>query len=441
MFNRLRSIRLLVVAVALPLLDASAQVFVVDAAGGPGSHFTDLPTAVVTVPSGSILKVRAGTYAPFQIANKGLVIVGDDRSSVRIDYTSDIVIGPTQPQHVVRLRHLTLVPPAFGQANHLRIERALGAVLLDDVHVDTPQGSFLTADQISIVDSTNVHLTSCLLDVDPSPLSTGLAGPRITIERSRVTAHDLDVEGHRGPQGSFGWTSAAPPAIALRDAFLALSESRVIGGRGGDGHDVYPYHGGAPGGDGGAAIEVLGASELQAWGTVAMEVRGGMGGSPSLFVYPGGSGGPGLLVEGIAKGLGFSPVGGIPGGQDVLMSGGTWLTDPVTPGPLATLQGVPAQGATVQFDLTGPPGDLAGLAFGLDLVNLPLGGDVLGPVRTLPFFLSSPLQIPATGSLSVPLFVPDLLPPGLVLVAQYVTLHLPTQELRLSNAMISPENL
>ena len=46
-------------AFLLPLASALvAQTYVVDAANGPGSQFTDLPTAVAAVPDGATLLVR-----------------------------------------------------------------------------------------------------------------------------------------------------------------------------------------------------------------------------------------------------------------------------------------------------------------------------------------------------------------------------------------------
>jgi hypothetical protein len=42
------------------LLALAAQAYVVDAANGPGTNFTDLPTAVATVPSGGGMRIGKG---------------------------------------------------------------------------------------------------------------------------------------------------------------------------------------------------------------------------------------------------------------------------------------------------------------------------------------------------------------------------------------------
>jgi len=65
--------------VALFLIaSVSAQAsFVVDAGSGPGSQFNDIQAAVLAVPSGSVLVVRAGSYSPVLIDGKGLTILCD----------------------------------------------------------------------------------------------------------------------------------------------------------------------------------------------------------------------------------------------------------------------------------------------------------------------------------------------------------------------------
>lgn len=78
---------------------APAQTFVVDAAAGPGSQFTDLPAAVASVPDGAVLLVRAGTYSSFTITAKGLTVLAepatDVSGSIRVENTlagQDVVL-------------------------------------------------------------------------------------------------------------------------------------------------------------------------------------------------------------------------------------------------------------------------------------------------------------------------------------------------------------
>lgn len=51
-------------------------IWIVDAANGPGTNFTDLPAAIQAAASGDTVLVRSGTYAPFAVAGKALTIRG-----------------------------------------------------------------------------------------------------------------------------------------------------------------------------------------------------------------------------------------------------------------------------------------------------------------------------------------------------------------------------
>jgi hypothetical protein len=72
---------------------ASTQTFIVDASGGPGTAFVDLPVAVAAVPDGAVLDVRPGVYTPFAVANKSLTIVVADPNTTQL-MTGDVTIGP-----------------------------------------------------------------------------------------------------------------------------------------------------------------------------------------------------------------------------------------------------------------------------------------------------------------------------------------------------------
>ncbi|MBL8898509.1 MAG: hypothetical protein JNM84_12810 [Planctomycetes bacterium] len=425
---------------------ASAQVFIVDAAGGPGAQFTSLPAAVAAVPSGAVLHVRAGTYAPFALAQKSLVVLGEDPATVVIDLASDLVIGPLAASHSVRLRHLTLRGSALFVSGGLRIEGSQGPVALEDLHLVSASGSNLFAPaRLVISDSVNTHLFGCQLLADPSPVDGGSSAAQCAITRSRVEIASGRIEGHRGSRGSFGVGGPGGAGIQIQDSTLVLVDANVVGGPGGPGYDLYPFHGGGPGGVGGAAIELHGTSSLEFWGNPSTSVRGGDGGVPSPRVYPGGDGGDGIVVGARAVVLGITPQPGAPGdaqqsaGQAFGFAGGTLRHDPFANAPRARFVGVPALGSTVFFELEAPAGDYALLLLGFEALHAELGDAVLGDLFTLPLFTTSAQLVPTSGPLAVPLFVNDLLPPGLALYGQFVTLHVPTGELRLSNTVLAPE--
>lgn len=57
-------------------LAAAQTTWIVDDSGGPGVHFTSLPAAVAAAANGDTLRVAAGTYEAFHVANKALTIRG-----------------------------------------------------------------------------------------------------------------------------------------------------------------------------------------------------------------------------------------------------------------------------------------------------------------------------------------------------------------------------
>ena len=56
---------------------AAQTVLVVDAAGGPGSQFTDIQPAIGAATDGTRILVRPGTYRGFTIVGKSLSVFGE----------------------------------------------------------------------------------------------------------------------------------------------------------------------------------------------------------------------------------------------------------------------------------------------------------------------------------------------------------------------------
>ena len=51
-------------------------IWIVDAANGPGTNFTDLPPAVAAASNGDTIIVRPGTYSAFNVSGKALTMRG-----------------------------------------------------------------------------------------------------------------------------------------------------------------------------------------------------------------------------------------------------------------------------------------------------------------------------------------------------------------------------
>src|SRR5262245_49501533 len=86
-----RVLALLLAALAPSLASAqNANVLVVDVAGGAGSAFTDIQTAINAAASGDIVLVRAGSYSAISIQAKSLSVVADAGAVVTVFGTSRI---------------------------------------------------------------------------------------------------------------------------------------------------------------------------------------------------------------------------------------------------------------------------------------------------------------------------------------------------------------
>jgi hypothetical protein len=111
-----------------------AQTFIVDAANGPGTNFTDLPPAVAAVPDGAVLDVRAGTYSAFAIVGKGLSVVFASGASVNGVLT--VSVSNTSAAQSVLLRRMQL-----GWGSLVNLSNCQGLVVLEDCTVQAGGGN------------------------------------------------------------------------------------------------------------------------------------------------------------------------------------------------------------------------------------------------------------------------------------------------------------
>lgn len=143
----------LAVALVLVLGPLGAQTFTVDPANGPGTSFTSLTTAIATVPSGSILVCRTGTYAPFTIDQKDLTIVADGTASVG-NIGQGCTIRNLQANQQVTLRGLRITGGVTN--SFVRCIDNAGSVVIDSCD---GFGTFPTSGAtIEAVRSADVHI-------------------------------------------------------------------------------------------------------------------------------------------------------------------------------------------------------------------------------------------------------------------------------------------
>lgn len=95
-----RSILVLAALVSAP----AAQTFVVDAANGPGAHFTTISAAIAAVPDGAVLRILPGLYhESLTIQGKSLTLLGEG-GEVRGSTLAIAGLQPHQSVHVDLLR-------------------------------------------------------------------------------------------------------------------------------------------------------------------------------------------------------------------------------------------------------------------------------------------------------------------------------------------------
>lgn len=168
----------------------SAQVYVVDAAGGAGSSFTQIAAAVAAVPTGSVLEVRPGIYTPFTISGKSVAILGGP--GVRVYGVLGPTVGVTglASTDTVVLRGLELA--AVSVVARLSCSNSAGTILVEGCRSDTTTS--LVGGQLFATQCQSLHLRDCAFQ------STGYFDQALQLDRSNVTV--------RG--GSFVATNAVP---------------------------------------------------------------------------------------------------------------------------------------------------------------------------------------------------------------------------------------
>ncbi|MEM7199402.1 MAG: hypothetical protein AAF628_04000 [Planctomycetota bacterium] len=208
---------------------AAQSTWVVDAAGGPGAHFTTLQSAVDFAVGGDTLLVRQGDYQEFTAWGKGLTILGDPGARV-VDVTSGIVNVPATERFV--LRGLDFVCTGFCQGSSLNIGFNAGPIHLEDVAF----ANRLEAG-ISVNTCAQLTMTNC----------RGNARGCLSTQLSTVALTDCDFYGEIGV-----YLLGSPGGVRVLSGTVEIAGGSY---RGGDGQGTGPFQVVA-----GPGIEVFGGS-------------------------------------------------------------------------------------------------------------------------------------------------------------------------------------
>lgn len=231
---------------AFTLAPLSAQtIWTVDASGGAGSQFTDIPTAVATASAGDTVIVRPGNYIGFTV-DKPIHVLGQPGATI----TAPGPIEAIQIENIPANTDCTvagLTVDSLSFTGSVEIVNCAGRVLVDNVH-EGPSATFGP----NITNSGRVWFSDC----------TFLRG--VSATGSDVSLYDCTVRGASSLSGS--------PGLIVGGGSAVLSRCDV---QGGDGIGVP-----AP------AIELFGSS-LVVTGDGSGGIRAGTGGAPAYAISGG----------------------------------------------------------------------------------------------------------------------------------------------------------
>lgn len=419
---RTRPWSLLLAALALCCRGPIAQTYVVDAAGGAGSHFRTLVDAAAAVPDGAVLRVRPGVYELFPIESKGLSVIGDDAAAVVIDAPLARLVGkwgPTTAAQPLRIAHVTFRASLFLTQAMVDVSGARGSVTFDDVHIDPADSSQSVT--FRFTDCSDVHFRRCQLTNTGSWSSLWAANDsRVRAVRTRLEISDCTIQ---GPGARGVGTAYGGHGIRVEDGRLTLVASTVSGGAGS--WCSAPKTTSSPGGQG----LILTRSTLVA---LAARITGGPSGHVFFcFTPPFPPGGDGLHVVGqsaaslyatiLAGGTALAPA--LPGLPSVVERGSTLYDEPAATPALARVTGTPARNAVVQLGVDALPGSGAALLLGTETHQTPLEPLAVGTLLVSSFATFGPFVLPVNGQLRVPVTLPATLPLDLAIQGQAVTLE------------------
>ncbi len=348
---------------------AQGQLWIVDAAAGPGYDFTGLQAAIDFAADGDTILVRTGAYGDNTIDGKALVVAEEPGDSVKM---TSIAVRNLQSHEKVVLRGIA--------SDRWTLEANQGPVWLESVDggsasplsciLGTGPGS---AHKLTISDCADVVIirSSFLGGASYSTLASfdGIhaTNSNLTLFETRAGGGMLQDHGVDGGDG-----------LDITDCTLFASGCEFVGGCGAQG-DLCDA-----GGDGGAGLRRVGGAEPQ---LLECELAGGNGGCAAEYPLCPYCGAPGsastasyALIAGFAR-------------DYAIASPGTG-------------------GGTTTLAYSGKPGDLVFslISLGQDSLFLPeLAGTLVLPI--MPILIS---HGPASGSGTLGVSVPlPTLPPGI----------------------------
>lgn len=370
-------------------LCAPPGVLIVDGAGTAGT-LPDVQTACNLAAEGDSILVKSGTYAGFEVVDKGLTIAADTNASVQL-------VGAARVRNLAASKRVTLI--GLTSRGHqaglpddvygLKLTANQGRIRVVTCTFQGANGS-LTGDRngsdgVRIDTTVDAAFTRCTSSGGWGETNGGRGGAGIDASASSVTLYACDLRGGPGRNGSSPLEAdggSGGHAFVGQSAVLFTSQTSFRGGDGGHGLQSCV---GTLGGDGGNALRLTGPSNL------ARLVSS---------IESGGQAGDGHSITCTT----------VPGAQAAARSGGPFVDLPVTGRAVRVDMNPIREGSTMVVTFHGQPGDR------VILVLSPLTTSVFNPQwngqQLFPPAASSrkAVVLPPTGVLGYNLPISDLGP-------------------------------
>lgn len=324
-------------AALLASASLGAQTFVVDAANGPGTNFTDIAAAVAAVPDGARLLVRSGSYGAFALDGKGMTILADAGTiGLGVMVTGLISVRNTSATQPVTIR--------VTRAQGLLLRNCAGSAVLLGIALEPAYdpfgrilGSGLVADGCAQLTLKQVSTRFPLFG----------DGNLVTLASCTAALIGCDLHGISErliPRPGLPAQVFASEALSLANSTVAITGGRIAGGTG------FSY-------SSGSAIHLTGGDLRILDGTLA---GGTFGSSPAGLAIAGS--GPVRIDPATVVATGTSPPFGTGLTPVFLRMPSLSSTDSAPPGSLAALLADPVGDAAILLvGLQGPPLTVPGI--------------------------------------------------------------------------------
>ncbi len=235
--SQVRQMPLALVLASAPVV--AQQTWVVDAAGGPGANFTDVPPAVAAAAPGDTLLIRSGTYTPPIAISKGLTLSPESSGDVAVfsPATLDIAGLPMGQRCALKSLH-----GVGGNPLLLRCADNLGSVHVEDLRWFRPWINRCSQVTLASCRGPTGYIKDSVVSISTSEFIGGVgvygmgASPGLYIENSRLTLQETDAQGEDCISYCYSYCCRAAPGVFLRN-----SEVLLIGGvlRGGTAYHLF----------------------------------------------------------------------------------------------------------------------------------------------------------------------------------------------------------